>query len=154
MALGATSCTEKIYEAFLSEDRRKTLFHSHSFTANPLACTAALASLDLLLTNETQQQWERINLAHQQFIARFEVSQKQKIADTRLRGTILAIEINTQEGTSYFSNIRDLAYNFFLEKGILLRPLGNVIYLLPPYCISDEDLFYIYASIEEFFLTL
>lgn len=154
MALGATSCTEKIYEAFLSDDRRKTLFHSHSFTANPLACTAALASLDLLLTPETQQHWERINLAHRQFIQRFEKSQKEKIADIRLKGTILAIEISTQEGTSYFSNIRDLAYNFFLEKGILLRPLGNVIYLLPPYCISEDDLSYIYASIEEFFLTL
>lgn len=154
MALGATSCTEKMYEAFLSDDRRKTLFHSHSFTANPLACTAALASLDLLLTPETQQHWERINLAHRQFIQRFEKSQKEKIADIRLKGTILAIEISTQEGTSYFSNIRDLAYNFFLEKGILLRPLGNVIYLLPPYCISEDDLSYIYASIEEFFLTL
>ncbi len=154
MALGATSCTEKMYEAFLSDDRRKTLFHSHSFTANPLACTAALASLDLLLTPETQQHWERINLAHRQFIQRFEKSQKEKIADIRLKGTILAIEISTQEGTSYFSNIRDLAYNFFLEKGILLRPLGNVIYLLPPYCISEDDLSYIYESIEEFFLTL
>lgn len=154
MALGATSCTEKIYEAFLSEDRRKTLFHSHSFTANPLACTVALASLDLLFATETQQSIERIHLSHKQFINRFETANRDKIVDIRLKGTILVIEINTSGGTSYFSNIRDLAYNFFLEKGILLRPLGNVIYLLPPYCISNEDLNYIYDSIDEFFATL
>lgn len=68
----------------------------------------------------------------------------------RIKGTILAIEIQTAEGTSYFNNIRDVAYQFFIEKGILIRPLGNVIYLLPPYCISEEDLTYIYGCIEEF----
>jgi adenosylmethionine-8-amino-7-oxononanoate aminotransferase len=68
----------------------------------------------------------------------------------RIKGTILAIEIQTIEGTSYFSNIRDIAYKFFIEKEILIRPLGNVIYLLPPYCISEEDLAYIYGCIEEF----
>ena len=73
-----------------------------------------------------------------------------KITDIRIRGTILVLELYTPEGTSYFSNIRDIAYQFFIEKGILIRPLGNVIYLLPPYCISEKDLRYIYGCIEEF----
>jgi adenosylmethionine---8-amino-7-oxononanoate aminotransferase len=166
MALGVTSCTQKIYEAFLSEDRRKTLFHSHSFTANPLACTAGLASLDLLLMEETENKILNINRLHNEFRNRVpqalacngsnEVQAKacgtftSKITDIRVQGTILVIELYTPEGTSYFSNIRDVAYQFFIEKGILIRPLGNVIYLLPPYCISEEDLNYIYLCIEEF----
>ncbi len=173
MALGVTSCTQEIYEAFLSEDRKKTLFHSHSFTANPLACTAGLASLDLLLTDETNDKILKINKLHNNFktngrmlyapivshdvvsrgVSHTPVSNNSSNGlqhNIRIKGTILAIEIQTAEGTSYFNNIRDIAYQFFIEKGILIRPLGNVIYLLPPYCISEEDLKYIYGCIEEF----
>jgi adenosylmethionine---8-amino-7-oxononanoate aminotransferase len=153
MALGVTSCTQEIYEAFLSEDRKKTLFHSHSFTANPLACTAGLASLDLLLTDETNDKILKINQLHNKFKTRLvggDHWDAQSDHGIRIKGTILAIEIQTAEGTSYFNNIRDVAYQFFIEKGILIRPLGNVIYLLPPYCISEEDLEYIYGCIEEF----
>lgn len=150
MALGVTTCTQEIFEAFLSEDRRKTLFHSHSFTANPLACTAALASLDLLLLPETQAQIETLHQSHVKFAQKLKTEKASAIDSVRVRGTILAIEIHTGEGTSYFSNIRDMAYNFFLEKGILMRPLGNIIYLLTPYCIQQEDLDYVYACIEEF----
>ena len=160
MALGVTSCTQEIYEAFLSEDRKKTLFHSHSFTANPLACTAGLASLDLLLTEETDNKILNINRLHVEFKKKMfgnvveenknHGANHPKITDLRIQGTILAIELYTPEGTSYFSNIRDIAYQFFIERGILIRPLGNVIYLLPPYCISEEDLTYIYECIEEF----
>jgi adenosylmethionine---8-amino-7-oxononanoate aminotransferase len=145
MALGVTSCTQAIYDAFLSDDRRKTLFHSHSFTANPLACTAGLASLDLLLTNETQQKIQQIEQLHREF-----KDNHSDIPNIHVMGTILSIEIQTEEGTSYFNNIRDIAYKFFIERGILIRPLGNIIYLLPPYCISEEDLRYIYSCIEEF----
>jgi adenosylmethionine-8-amino-7-oxononanoate aminotransferase len=150
MALGATACTNKIYDAFLSDDRKKTLFHSHSFTANPLACTAGIASLSLLLNQETQDKIQKINHLHQEFIKTISNSIGNSITEIRLKGTILAIELKTAEGTSYFSNIRDIAYNFFLEKGILMRPLGNVIYLLTPYCISEEDLAYLYATIQAF----
>ena len=163
MALGVTSCTQEIYDAFLSEDRKKTLFHSHSFTANPLACTAGLASLDLLLTDETDNKILKINQLHNEFSGRMRYAPTTIIGrgvshtstssnhhNIRIKGTILAIEIQTTEGTSYFNNIRDIAYQFFIEKGILIRPLGNVIYLLPPYCISEEDLEYIYGYIEEF----
>ena len=161
MALGVTSCTQEIYEAFLSEDRKKTLFHSHSFTANPLACTAGLASLDLLLTKDTDDKILNINRLHNEFRNKLlgdvvsgdtdhGAKKHPKITDIRIKGTILVLELHTLEGTSYFSNIRDIAYQFFIEKGILIRPLGNVIYVLPPYCISEGDLRYIYGCIEEF----
>ena len=72
-----------------------------------------------------------------------------KLKDVRQTGTIIAFEWQTEAGTSYFSSLRDNLYNFFLENGIILRPLGNIIYILPPYCISNEQLDYIYAKIEE-----
>lgn len=147
MALGITTCTLSIYEAFLSEDKLKTLFHGHSFTANPIACSAALASLDILLDHETLESIKRISERHQQFAA--VISKHSKVKALRQTGTILALEWETGEGTSYFNNLRDNLYNFFLQEGIILRPLGNIIYIMPPYCITNEQLNYIYIKIEE-----
>jgi adenosylmethionine-8-amino-7-oxononanoate aminotransferase len=175
MALGATSCSDKIYDAFLSEDKTKTLFHGHSYTANPVACSASLASLDLLEHDST---WKSINRIHEQHL-KFQksISGKENVKDCRVKGTILAVEFkapplpkggittrsNPTEGkwpessskggigesSGYFSSIRDRLYNFFIERKIILRPLGNVVYVMPPYCISNEDLDIIYASIAE-----
>ncbi|MGY0036907.1 aminotransferase class III-fold pyridoxal phosphate-dependent enzyme [Pedobacter sp. NJ-S-72] len=122
------------------------MFHGHSFTANPLACTAASASIDLLLLNETQRNIERICRKHADFIKR--IGEHMRVESARQTGTILAIEWRTETGTSYFDDLRNLLYDYFLNKGILMRPLGNVIYVLPPYCISDEDLDYVYEEIE------
>lgn len=146
MALGVTSCKEEIFEAFLSDDKLRTLFHGHSFTANPIACAAALSSLDLLLSATTFNDINRIQERHAGFKKKIEGHPKLK--DVRQTGTIIAFEWNTEAGTSYFSSLRDNLYEFFLESGIILRPLGNIIYILPPYCISDEQLDYIYAKIE------
>jgi adenosylmethionine-8-amino-7-oxononanoate aminotransferase len=148
MALGVTSCTQKIYEAFLSDDRLKTFFHGHSYTANPVACAAGNASLDLFEKEGTIEKAVYISKKHQYFADGL-VMKPVRVA-VRQQGTILAIEVRTGESTSYFNAIRDRAYAYFLEKGILMRPLGNVIYLMPPYCISDTDLAYIYGAIEEF----
>ncbi len=146
MPLGLTTCTNEIYNAFLSEDKLKTLFHGHSFTANPVACAAASASFDLLLQEETIANIRRIEKSHQQFMEK--IKGHKRLKEVRMRGTIIAFEWNNEQGTSYFSNLRDILYQFFLENGIILRPLGNIIYILPPYCISDEDLSYIYQKIE------
>ena len=148
MALGVTTCPEKIYEVFLSDDKMKTFFHGHSYTANPVACSAANASLDLFDKENTMQNVERISKRHQEF--QHSIIPLFQHISVRVIGTILAIEIRVSEGSSYFSSVRDKAYNFFLEKGILIRPLGNVIYLMPPYCISDNDLDYIYEEITAF----
>ena len=146
MALGLTTCTQQIFDAFLSDDRLKTLFHGHSYTANPVACSAGLASMDLFIDPATQKNIDRIANAHRQFALR--IKEYSRIKTTRQTGTILAIEWETGSDTTYFSSLRDTLYKYFLDAGIILRPLGNIIYILPPYCITDDQLNYIYSKIE------
>ncbi|MBV6484070.1 MAG: Adenosylmethionine-8-amino-7-oxononanoate aminotransferase [Flavobacteriales bacterium] len=150
MPMGLTLCSNKIYNEFLSDNHSKTFFHGHSFTANPLACAVACASLDLMEKSETWQQIELIAKNHQVFKAKIETFSKLK--EVRQTGTILALEFNTEENSSYFNNLRDKLYQFFLNKNILLRPLGNVLYILPPYCITSTELQQIYDAIEEFLI--
>ncbi|GAB3953200.1 adenosylmethionine--8-amino-7-oxononanoate transaminase [Spirosoma harenae] len=152
MALGVTTCTKAIYDAFLSEDKFKTLFHGHSFTANPLACTAALASMDLLLQSETQANIQRISKNHSDFARR--LATYSTVSNIRQHGTLLAFDLSVGQQTSYFNNIRDVAYQFLLERGILMRPLGNVLYIMPPYCTTDEQLMYAYEQVESLLSTL
>ncbi|RIJ33958.1 adenosylmethionine--8-amino-7-oxononanoate transaminase [Pontibacter oryzae] len=144
MALGATSCNEKIYEAFLHDDKSKTLFHGHSYTANPVACAAGLASMDLLLTEETQQSIKHIEARHAAFIQ--SIKDLPQVKEARQCGTILAVEFE-DGGTSYFSDLRDTLYSFGLDHGVILRPLGNIIYVIPPYCITDAQLDQVYKTI-------
>ncbi len=145
MALGLTTCSQDIYDAFLFDDRLKTLFHGHSFTANPVACAAALASLDLFLDTATTKNIARIVAAHRLFAKK--IGNHRKIKEVRQTGTILAMDWETGHDTSYFNALRDTLYNYFLNAGIILRPLGNTLYILPPYCITDEELSYIYDSV-------
>lgn len=147
MALGITTCTQYIYDAFLSDDRLKTLFHGHSFTANPIACAAALASMDLFIRPETSESIQRIVKSHQGFAK--QLQGHPKVRAVRQTGTIIAIEWETGNNTSYFSSLRDTLYQYFLEAGIILRPLGNIVYILPPYCITNEQLGYIYSTIQQ-----
>ena len=145
MPLGLTTCSSIIYDAFYADDKKKALYHGHSFTANPLACAAALASMELLLKKETRDRITGIEQKHQSFLAHIVLDPKVKYA--RQTGTILAIELQQDEKTSYFSVLSEVLYPYFLSRGILIRPLGNIIYLVPPYCISDDDLDYIYTVI-------
>jgi adenosylmethionine-8-amino-7-oxononanoate aminotransferase len=147
MAFGLTTCTQEIYNAFLSDDKMKTLFHGHSYTANPVACAAGLASLDLFLDTSTQKNIDRIAARHTAFANK--IKGHKSLKTTRQTGTILAMEWETGNNTSYFSGLRDKLYHYFLNKGIILRPLGNIIYILPPYCITDTELDYIYATVEQ-----
>ena len=147
MALGVTTCTQAIFDAFLSQDRLKTLFHGHSFTANPVACAAALAGMDIFMEDVTMQNIKRIEAKHREFAER--IKQHPKVRATRQTGTIVALEWETGNNTSYFSSLRDTLYHYFLEAGIILRPLGNIIYILPPYCITNDELDYIYGKIEQ-----
>lgn len=143
LPLGITACRNFIYDAFWSDDKKKTLFHGHSYTANPLACAAANASLDLF-TPETDEKIQMINASHKKFQKRFHSKQ----SEVRVCGTILAIEFKSAEPTSYFNQNRDKIYNYFIKKGLLLRPLGNVIYVIPPYCITESQLQLIYQEVE------
>lgn len=152
MPLGVTSCSEKIVEPFRSGEVSKTFFHGHSYTANPLACAAANASFGLLVSTECQKNIERISKQHRAFIERNKNNKSVKTITSL--GTILSIELHTTEGTSYFNETRKKIYPFFLERNILLRPLGNVIYVLPPYVITENELGSVYSAIEEFLFSV
>lgn len=145
MPMGVTTCSEKIFNAFVSDERSKTLYHGHSYTANPLACTAALASLDLLLKEECRNNIQRIS--EHMLSSAHSLQNTTSLTNIRCTGTILAVDVVTSEQTSYFNTLRDKLYNFFLSKGIILRPLGNTVYIMPPYCITDEELNYIFQTI-------
>ncbi len=138
MPLGATTCTQQIFDAFISDDKTKTFYHGHSYTANPLACAAANASLDLLEKPETQRQIADITAFFVKMKQRFE--NHPAITDCRNIGTILAMELKTKEGTSYLNPLSERIAAFFFKEGIIVRPLGNVLYFLPPYCINESEL--------------
>lgn len=148
LPLGATSISLDIVEAFQTPDLEKAFLHGHSYTANPIACAAANASLELLLTSECQQNILRISEKHQEFIHLH--ASHPRLRDLRSLGTILAVEFHTESDSSYMSELRNQLYPFFLERNILLRPLGNLIYVLPPYVTTDEQLETVYQAIEEF----
>ena len=151
LPMAVTLCTDAVYEAFYSDDVRHALYHGHSYTANPIACAAALASLDLLLTDECAQARAMVADAHRAFAD--EMTTHAKIENVRTCGTILAMTLRTSSGSHYLSQERDRIYHYFLNRGVLLRPIGNVLYLIPPYCISAAQLQQIYAHIRDFLQT-
>lgn len=151
MPLGITTCSGAIFESFYSDDRLKTFFHGHSYTANPLACSAANASLDLFDTENTLKKISAINKQHNNW--KETMVGNKMIKEIRVKGSICAVEIKSND-TSYFFSLRDKLYQFYLSKGVLLRPLGNVVYILPPYCITKKELSKVYSVIEESILKI
>ena len=141
LPMGATVATESIYDGFLSDDREKTFFHGHSYTANPLACAVGLASLDLFRDEdvlgriarlETQLRWGFDSLR--------ELS---CVGDVRVIGGVGVAELvsdrEMKTGGGYFDRIGPQLASAFIEKGLLLRPLGNLVYFMPPYVITEEE---------------
>ena len=148
MALGLTVTSDKIYEAFLGDETTKALLHGHSFTANPIACAVACASLDLFEREET---WTNIDaLIKWNALFAEELKSFDFIENIRQQGTILAFEVSEVGGATYFSDIKKHAYEFFLERGVLLRPLGNVIFVNPPFCTTQEEFNKIKGVVLEF----
>lgn len=135
--MGLTVASQNVYDAFLSDDKTKAFLHGHSFTANPMACAVACASLDLFERAETSKSIASIEKWGREFIQ--SLSSIPVVSNPRQAGTIVAFEIETGEENSYFSDIRERAYTHFLEHGILLRPLGNTLFINPPYCISHAE---------------
>lgn len=145
MALGVTACTDRIYQAYVNDDSLKTFFHGHSFTANPLACSAALASLDLLEKESCIAQIEMIGKAHLRFAEKLKASNL-PFKDIRCLGTIIAFEID--EGKKeYLNQISSSITKKAMKSGIYIRPLGNTVYLMPPYCITQKELDTVYTFI-------
>ena len=148
MAMGITACAQFIFDAFYDDDKMKAFYHGHSYTANPLACAVANASLDLIELSTFNEQINRIVNTHQEFALK--IKDHPKIQNCRQTGTIIAFDIASTNETNYFNSLRDRMYDYFISKGILLRPLGNTIYIMPPYCMKEEELNKVYKSILEF----
>ncbi len=147
LPLSLTVCKSFIYDGFLSNDMTKTFYHGHSYTANPIGCAAALASLDLLEGEETQKRIQEINQLHLGFAK--EINKLENVANISVRGTIIRFEVMTNEETSYLNPVKKQIVDYCLSKGILIRPLGNVVYILPPYCITNNELEYVYEHLKE-----
>ncbi|TDX00768.1 adenosylmethionine--8-amino-7-oxononanoate transaminase [Dinghuibacter silviterrae] len=144
MALGVTACSDAVYQAFVDDDKLKTLFHGHSFTANPITCAAALASLDLLEDPACADRRQRIHRQHLAFAERLRAIPL--ATNVRVLGTVLAFDVAT--GAGYLDNVGPLIARYSIERGIMLRPQGSNVYVLPPYCITEEQLEAIYGCIE------
>lgn len=151
LPLAATVCRDPIYEAFLDTGFDKAFAHGHSFTANPLGCAAGLASLDLLMKEETRARIAAIEARHRKHMAR--LAHHPKVTRPRVTGTIAALNVGVED-SGYAAAIGPRLKAFFLENGLLLRPLGEVIYFLPPYCISDSQLDRSYDTLERALTTL
>lgn len=144
LPMGVTLATAEIYKAFYHQDRSKMFFHSSSFTGNPLSCAAACASLEIWERESVMQRVENIEKYHARVAPMF--AQRPDVKNVRQQGTILAMDVVAEEG-GYFSELQPRLYEAFLARNLLLRPLGNTVYILPPYCVTQEDLEEIYDGI-------
>ena len=143
MPLSLTACHEKIYQAFLADSFSKALAHGHTFTANPLGCAAALASLSLLQLDETKIQIKMIERVHAEMLRGIDDAYIEK---QRYCGTIAAMNLKVSDA-AYGSGMSVRLRERFAEQGLLIRPLGNVIYLLPPYCVTEAELRDVYEIV-------
>lgn len=135
LPLAATLCREEIFQSHWSTDRRRTFFHSSSYTANPIACAAALANLELWEREPVQARIDAVSVM--QAAGQTKLAAHPKISGARQLGTILAVEIG--EG-GYLSECGPDLLRFFSTRNLLIRPLGNTVYLLPPYCSTAAEL--------------
>jgi adenosylmethionine-8-amino-7-oxononanoate aminotransferase len=146
LPLAATFATDRVHDAFLGGDRTRAFFHGHSYTANPIACVAANASLQIF---ENEPVFDRIAAIENVHAARLPAfAAHPAVTDIRHIGTVAAIELKVPDA-GYLSSLRPRLYEFFLSRGVLLRPLGNVVYILPPYVITPDQLNFVYDVIQD-----
>jgi adenosylmethionine---8-amino-7-oxononanoate aminotransferase len=145
LPLAITACNQKVFDAFLSDDLHQTFFHGHSYTANPIACAAALASLDLLQKEECIENIKYISENNRQFV--IQLKKNNKVMNPRSLGTILAFEFHSIE-KQYLNKVKEETIQLALEEGVLLRPLGNTVYIMPPYCITPIQLQKVYSTLQ------
>jgi adenosylmethionine-8-amino-7-oxononanoate aminotransferase len=148
LPLAVTGVSQHIYEAFLDDDRSKAFFHGHSYTANPLACAVALASLKVFRDDGTL---ERVHALERQFRKRLAaIREIRVVGDVRCIGGVAAIELDQPHpGAAYFSSIGPRLYDAFLKRGLLLRPLGSILYFMPPYVITEQEVDWAFDQIAD-----
>ncbi|OEK09413.1 adenosylmethionine--8-amino-7-oxononanoate transaminase [Flavivirga aquatica] len=145
LPMALTTCTQEIYNAFYSDDLSKGLFHGHTYSGNPLACTAALASIELLQTQEIQDNIKTIIASHKTFGNT--IKKHPKVKAIRQTGIIFALDLDVK--MERYGNLRDKLFKHFMENGVFLRPLGNTIYIQAPYVITKAQLQKVYQVIKE-----
>jgi adenosylmethionine---8-amino-7-oxononanoate aminotransferase len=150
LPLSVTLCSQQVYQAFLDDDFSKAFAHGHSFTANPLGCAAANANLRLFETEKSLVKIQEIHQVHKERLAL--LAKIPDVTQLRTMGPIAAFNLKGARG--YSAPIGSLLKQAFLEQGLIIRPLGNVVYLLPPYCIALSDLHQSYDQIEKILLNL
>lgn len=143
--MGITTCSQEIYSAFYSDKLEQGLFHGHTYSANPLSCSAAIAGIELLQSDDIQQNISRIIKSHKHFDT--EIKNHPKIKSTRQIGIVYALDLETE--MERYGNLRDKLFDFFMKNGVYLRPLGSTIYIQPPYVISEKELNIIYDTIRK-----
>lgn len=151
LPLSVTLCNDKIFQAFLSGEKNKALFHGHSYTANPLGCAAAIASIHLTEQPDFATNIEMIQRVIKAKTLAYRTSYPQ--LNARNCGTIFALDVPSESG-GYFSNAYNEIHDYFLKRNIFLRPLGNVLYIMPPMVITEEELHYIFQKIDDFISSL
>jgi adenosylmethionine-8-amino-7-oxononanoate aminotransferase len=145
LPLAVTMCTAEIFAAHWSGDRRRTFFHSSSFTANPIACAAALANLEIWETEPVLERIEALAAAQTGMLDKFR--DDRRFSSVRQMGTITAMDLVAADA-GYLSSLGPRLQAVFRQAGVLLRPLGNTIYLLPPYCVTSDELENVYDAIQ------
>jgi adenosylmethionine---8-amino-7-oxononanoate aminotransferase len=146
LPLAVTLCRADIFDAHYSTDRTRTFFHSSSYTANPIACAAALANLEIWQTEPVMERIARVTAVHTERLERFR--EDRRFANVRQIGTIAALDIVASDA-GYMANIGPYLYQSFHDHGLLVRPLGNTIYIMPPYCSGESELDLVYQAIGE-----
>lgn len=146
LPLAATLCSRQIFDAHLSDDRSRMFFHSSSYTANPIACAAAAANLKVWQTEPVAQRIDELTLLHRERLEPFRSDPR--FSNVRQTGTIVALDLNVS-AVGYLSDVGPKLRRFFHDRDLLIRPLGNVIYLMTPYCVAPCDLDRAYEAINE-----
>ena len=141
MTMGVTLCSDRVESAFRSQNRMHTFYHGHSYTGNALACAAANASLQIFDDEPVFDRIATISKIHAERLAQLRAMHQ--VGEVRQLGTMGAIELLADD-PGYLSGLRPKLYGFFLDHGVLLRPLGNVVYVLPPYVIEPNELHRVY----------
>ena len=146
LPLALTVVNQNIYDSFLSDEKKHLFFHGHSFTGNPISCAAAAANIKKIKEKKWRKEWLRITSFHEKKIQ--DLKGHKNLIDVRGCGTVAALEFCVKN-QGYSSHFAEKLTNKALQKGVFLRPLGNIVYILPPYCTSNTELEQIWAVIEE-----
>ncbi len=146
MPLAVTLCRADIFDAHYSTDRGKTFFHSSSYTANPIACAAACANLEIWRSEPVMERIAAVARAQTSGLDRFR--EDRRFINVRQIGTIAALDV-VADDAGYLAGIGPRLYDHFLSRGLLVRPLGNTIYLMPPYCSTPQELDSVFDAISE-----